>query len=226
MTELRVPYLELSSIERAAEELLRAYAKWRGSPLTPPIDVDAIAEGYLKLELAVFDLGSLFGDRDVLGATFLEANRVVIDASLESKPGRFAFTLAHEIGHWQLHRPIVEMEKVTLPLFPTAPEGPRAPAVVCRSKQRKLRAEWQADAFAACLLMPASKVRNSAALVFGSRRPLCRQRPGRRIDARLRRAAREVIAEGGFENVSAEAMTYRLIDLSLVTVQRGLPGLA
>jgi hypothetical protein len=28
---------------------------------------------------------------------------------LQAKPGRFAFTVAHEIGHWELHRPLFEL---------------------------------------------------------------------------------------------------------------------
>ena len=113
---LKVPYLEARAIESAATELLRRYAKWKGTPPRPPIPIDDIVEGLLKLSLSVDDLCARLGS-DVLGATWLAEGHVVIDSSLEGNVGRFAFTLAHETGHWQLHRPIIEMEKVTVPLF-------------------------------------------------------------------------------------------------------------
>lgn len=217
---LKVPYLEARAIESAATELLRRYAKWKGTPPRPPIPIDDIVEGHLKLSLAVDDLRERLGNGDVLGATWLDEGHVVIDSSLEGNVGRFAFTLAHETGHWQLHRPIIEMEKVTVPLFARAPDEKATPAIVCRTSRRRDPAEWQADTFAACLLMPASDVRATVKAAFGDELPTTEGIEARRKagepDPWLRGVAEHVIETGNFENVSNEAMRYRLLDLKLV----------
>lgn len=85
---LKVPYLSDAQIESATQELLRRYAKWKGAPPRPPIPVDAIVEGVLKLTLEVTDLRARLGKDDVLGATWLNDALVVIDQSLEGNEGR------------------------------------------------------------------------------------------------------------------------------------------
>jgi Zn-dependent peptidase ImmA (M78 family) len=221
MLQTRIPYLKSAEIDHAAAELLRNYATWRGSPARPPIDVDEIVEGYLKLVLEVIDLKALLGIPDVLGATWLDDGCIRIDQSLEDKEGRFAFTIAHEIAHWQLHRPLVATEKVTVPLFPIHPNAAPAPAIVCRNGDRKVPAEWQADQFAACLLMPAKTVQDTVRELGGAAHPILAgleadlRKSG--LNPRLRAFAAEVIEAGGFTNVSNAAMCYRLLELKLVT---------
>ena len=216
--ELKVPFLADRQLESAATELLRKYAKWKGAPPRPPIPVDDIVEGLLGLSLSIGDLRTRLGKNDVLGATWLDDGHVMIDSSLEGNEGRFSFTLAHETGHWVLHRPIIEMEKVTVPLFAREPNAKPGPAIVCRDGQRD-SAEIQADKFAALLLMPASDVRAAVKQVTGE--PLAidnfvaRKKAGERI-AELRDFAAEVIAKGGFTNVSNQAMQIRLEALKLV----------
>lgn len=219
MLWIKVPFLKPSDLDHAVAELLRRYGAWKKAPVQPPIDVDEIVEGYLGLTLEVVDLRERLGMDDVLGATWFDDGRVRIDRSLEGKEGRFAFTVAHEIGHWQLHRPLYEMDKVTLPLFSLGPDEKPAPAVVCRAKERKAPAEWQADQFAARLLMPAAAVRETALSLCNDKPPvwdgLADSRKTGILDPRLRTFAGEIIAEGGFLNVSNEAMCYRLLDLKL-----------
>jgi hypothetical protein len=226
MLQIKVPYLTSAQLDHVVAELLRSYGKWRGAPLRPPIDVDEIAEGYLGLTLELTDLRQLLGIDDVLGATWFDERRLRVDQSLEGKEGRFAFTVAHEIAHWQLHRPLYEMEKVTLALFPPQPGAKPAAAVVCRAKDRKSPAEWQADQFAARLLMPASHVRDAVQRVSGSIPPAWRGLDASRkagiLDSRIRSLAGDVIGAGDFSNVSNEAMCYRLLDLKLVSDQAKL----
>lgn len=219
--ELKVPFLKESDIEHAAAELLRRYVKWKGVAVRPPINIDNIIEGYFGLDLVFIDLPDFLGIPDVLGATFLKEKRVFIDESLdlEGKEGRLAFTLAHEGGHWQLHRPLIEADQVTAPLFSKG-EIKEQPAIVCRSSQKKAPAEWQADKFAACLLMPAADVRATVRALCGDQLPtwerIEERRKNRELDERLRDLATEVMERGGFSNVSNEAMRYRLLDLKLV----------
>ncbi len=72
--------------------------------------------------------------------------------------GRMCFTCAHEVAHWILHRPFVKTANRS------SPEGD---AIVCRSVDAKKPIEWQADFFAACLLMPEAEVRESFSKPFG-----------------------------------------------------------
>jgi Zn-dependent peptidase ImmA (M78 family) len=92
---------------------------------------------------------------DVLGAMWVPERRVRVDSSLDptrfsEKEGRYRFTVGHEIGHWQLHRHLFLADVNQPMLFGASPE----PSVICRSGPRKEPIEWQADAFAARLLMP------------------------------------------------------------------------
>lgn len=221
MLQIKVPYLTSARLDQVVAELLGNYGRWRGAPVRPPIDVDEIAEGYLGLTLELTDLRQLLGVDDVLGATWFDERRLRVDQSLEGKEGRFAFTVAHEIAHWQLHRPLYEMEKVTFPLFPPQPSAKPAAAIVCRAKDRKSPAEWQADQCAARLLMPASHVRDAVETVSGSISPawhgLDASRKAGILDSGLRSFAGDVIDIGDFSNVSNEAMCYRLLDLKLVS---------
>ena len=70
--ELKVPFLADRQLESAATELLRKYAKWKGTPPRPPIPVDDIVEGLLELSLSIGDLRTRLGKNDVLGATWLD----------------------------------------------------------------------------------------------------------------------------------------------------------
>lgn len=164
---LRVPYIPADVIERDAETLLGEFAHAGGLELRPPIPIEDIVEKHLKLHVEFDDLHGLLGvpprplvfGPDIFGAVWLESGRIVIDESLdpEERPereGRYRFTLAHEVGHWRLHRPLVH---------PTEGQGsflidPARPTVVCRASRAKERVEWQADFFASCLLMPRKMV--------------------------------------------------------------------
>ena len=64
--------------------------------------------------------------------------------------GRYRYTLAHEVGHWRLHRHLFSSDPAQVSLF----NEPAPPSIVCRSSQAKEPVEWQADFYASCLLMP------------------------------------------------------------------------
>jgi hypothetical protein len=97
---------------------------------------------------------------DILGVTFLEERRIVIDEFLDpeqnpSMERRYRFTLAHEVGHWRLHRHLFSSDPAQVSLF----NEPAPPSVVCRSGQAKAPVEWQADYYASCLLIPRKLVK-------------------------------------------------------------------
>ncbi len=156
----RVPYLHERQIEREAEFLLGEWAA-KGKTVAVPVPLDDLVELHLELSLEVEDLRTRLKMRDVLGAIWFDEDIIRIDTTLDprhrpSMLGRFNFTLAHEIGHWRLHRPHLRGNPEEAMLFgASAP-----PAFVCRDGDPS-REEWQADAFAGCLLMPRTMLRDA-----------------------------------------------------------------
>lgn len=216
---IAVPYWQKTVIEDMVRDLLQRYAAWKGAALSPPINTDEIVENFLQLRLELEDLRCRLNMSDVLGATWFEEKCIRIDSSLEATEGRLSFTMAHEIGHWWMHRPIYEMNKITVPLFVCEEGRPPSPAVVCRSTGKKPPAEWQADQFAAMLLMPASLMR-TALKNINAAGPIMVERLNASenvaLNQDLRRVSKIFIEELGFSNVSVDAMCYRLTDLKLV----------
>lgn len=152
----QVPYLSKQQIEQEAKLLLAEFASERGTVAVPPIPIDEIAELHLKLSVEFKDMKALFSYADVHGALWVNDRLIGIDQNLDpainpSRRGRYHFTMAHETGHWRLHRHLFTCDPGQLSLL--TDEGARAD-YVCRSSETKKPIEWQADFFAASLLMP------------------------------------------------------------------------
>ena len=160
---LKVAYVSDEAIEKDAQALLADHARGPGGPIEAPIPIDDIIEKHLKIGIEFDDTHRLFGvprsgigfDPDILGAIFFDQKRIVIDESLDpdanpAKEGRYRYTAAHEVGHWQLHRALFGKDPAQTSLL----EPHAAPSVVCRTSQAKERIEFQADFYASCLLMP------------------------------------------------------------------------
>ena len=158
-----VPYLPEKRIERDAAALLAEFEQVRRVQINPPVPIDDIIEKHLKLSLEFDDMYQLLGiprcpfliEPDILGALYSDERRIVIDEYLDpeenpSREGRYRFTLAHEAGHWRLHRDLFVNDQMQISMF----DKPAAPAMICRSSQARGRLEWQADFYASCLLMP------------------------------------------------------------------------
>lgn len=209
----KVRFLTAEELDSASLELLRKSAKSLGKPLSPPVPIEDIIEKHLRVRLEFTALRERLGE-DVLGATWFDEAIIRVDNQLEDQEGRLCFTLAHEAGHWVLHRPQYEADKVTGHLFKhDVAEGP--PAIVCRSSQRKLPAEWQADQFAARVLMPEKFVRSTFTQIAGGE-PVVADSTGLTRFGSMRELASVVISAGGFSNVSKDAMRIRLEALKLV----------
>lgn len=151
-----VPFLHEKQVEREAECLLQEFGQKFYAIVKPPVPVDEIAELHLQLALEYMDLKAIFPFADVHGAIWFEQGKIGIEKTLDpavnpSRRGRYHFTLAHEIGHWRLHRQYFIKNPAERMLFE---DGSPKPDVVCRSSEGKKTVEWQADAFAALLLMP------------------------------------------------------------------------
>lgn len=156
-----VPFLHANRIRDEAELVLANYGQ-QVSPVTaPPVPIDDILELHLQLTFEIADLLAEFQCADVMGAIWIKKRAVKVDRSLDpalnpKRLGRYRYTLAHEAGHWCLHRQHYLENVAQGKLF--AADG--APAFICRSSEAKKPVEYQADRFAADLLMPERLVRS------------------------------------------------------------------
>ena len=101
----KVAWLAREEIQQQSMELLGQWEFFSGRKTEPPIPVEAIAEKYLDISVGFDDLEEMLGIPDILGATWVEERRMVINSSLlDGVEGRVSFTCSHEIGHWILHR--------------------------------------------------------------------------------------------------------------------------
>lgn len=157
---IKVPPLSLPQLEERANLLLAEYADTIGGDVPNPIPVTDIAENELGLNVECRDLHAYFNvpkqsnTSGILGAMEFASCRILIDQSLnpEIHPhriGRYRYSIAHEIGHWRLHRAKVLQSR--------APSS--QPPVICREPRPKMPViEWQAENFASFLLLPRDRV--------------------------------------------------------------------
>jgi hypothetical protein len=226
----RVPWLRDENIEAEAETLFALWQKAHGEVSEPPVPVDEMIELQLNLRYEIDDLQKRFGHGDVLGAIWFKEQLIRVDRSLDPVEhprmlGRYRFTLAHEIGHWQLHRKVFLRDETQMSLTSAAD----APAFVCRSTDQA-REEVQANMFAAFLLMPRDLIRRAwikwrgtddVVCVLDLAAPTLSGGVKAQQDAAMQRFSKPFAEQF---HVSAEAMSYRLEALGLLTRDRSLFG--
>jgi Zn-dependent peptidase ImmA (M78 family) len=168
----------MTRISDAVRELLEAT-----NQISAPVDVTKIAN-YLGLVLVKADMAD-----DVSGMLIREDSSSTVGINKSHHPNRQRFTLAHEIGHHQLHRgrPLIVDSPVRINLRDRT------------SGMATDREEMEANRFAAELLMPSDLVLDEVAAS-----------PPESIDD-----LKEFLA-AKFK-VSPEAMGYRLVNLGIVS---------
>jgi Zn-dependent peptidase ImmA (M78 family) len=159
MKPLRVSTLTLQQLEQRASQLLAEYALTLGGEVPVPIPVKDIAENELGLRVQCMNIRALLEssdeEDDILGLMDFEKNRILIDQSLDPdvlphRLGRYRFSIAHEIGHWRLHKKkVLENQART-----------NQPPIICRDSGREKMpmVEWQAENFASFLLIPRDRL--------------------------------------------------------------------
>lgn len=144
-----------------------------------PVDLEEVV-GFLSEtdELSYNDDADL-GKEDgeiVLGKTQPLKRRILLSRTLNFDPdrGRARFTLAHEIGHWVLHRPLFLARSNEPSLFGPADEaefefvGLNSSIFPDRRKSEVRREEWQANRFATDFLIDSDTLRSEFVARFGS----------------------------------------------------------
>ncbi len=211
---MKVPWISKETIALKALDLIENFQALAKYEVKPPIPVEDIIERYLGLRLIYDDLYKIFG-KDVLGAVYVESKAICINERLfeSSSEGRLVFTIAHEVGHWVLHRQYIE----TL-------EKDHSRQVIVSKKNSKDTIEWQADYFASCLLMPEKEIREAFEKVCSPeaiviKHSMNETREGSGEEPFVEQwpfIAAAMCEAGGFSNVSKHAMIIRLQDLGLL----------
>jgi hypothetical protein len=229
---MKYPYLTDSRIAASAERLLAdAFGNLDAVPAA--VDLDVIIYDWLcEKEDLVFsdesDLGVDENGDEILGVTYPRAGRIEITSRLRSGPhlkGRYRFTVGHEVGHWVLHRPLFLGRDANLELFdPNAVSNWGGIISLSRnvhvfSGKDVPREEWQANRFAALLLINPIRLREEFERRFGEAPAVAIGQEG--VEGLAGRLARSVTAgKPSLANefdVSGEAMAVALLAREYVT---------
>jgi len=164
-----------AALELRVEELLASVPEWVWDGKSLPIPVDEIADSHFGL--LVREVGEMAlapgcppvpAGQSLSGLLLAERGEIWVNGE-EAKdwPSRRRFTIAHELGHWVLHRDqqtrlFCRHGSIDPPNPETKAERPPLPAI-----------EEEANAFAAALLMPAELIRSHYTATGKSFEKLC-----------------------------------------------------
>lgn len=145
-------------LARRALALLREHERHSGERVSLPVPVELIIERTLQLRIVPVDIEETDGEvilaritPDYLGHPTIQLNERRMQ-HFEEYFGTEAFSLGHEAGHWVLH---YDRGRSDQPSLPGLLDGDLAPPpVLCRRLTSADRREFQAERFAAYLLMP------------------------------------------------------------------------
>lgn len=142
--------------ERTATDLTEEYS-------SPPIPVLEIAE-----RSGVNVIFEDFGEHSEAVSGFCDFGRARLYVNADDMPERQSFTIAHELGHWMLHRDFFLAHPEDYPVLPRFTDPNRSDPK-----------EKEANKFAACLLVPERLLKpvkgapiSSLASVFGVSRTM------------------------------------------------------
>lgn len=200
---MKIPWLSVGHIEDAARSLrVRSLGDEFGQ--TALVDLDGILYDYLcEKEGLSFsdehDLGTVDGET-ILGRFMPMSGKIEIAASLKKGVdlGRYRFTVAHEIGHWVLHRSLYLAEAETLDLFQFSDHSLPLTSLnenvfPDRSAAAQRPEEWQANRFAIALLIDAGQLRHEFGQRFGLK-PVALEYPDQSLRGLSRALAKRATA--------------------------------
>ncbi len=142
MARIRVPRLSYQDLRGIADAFLRQHHPAG----TIPIPIEEVVE--FRFGIGITPLPGLHADHEIDGFVSADLSEIFVDLFVfESRPARYRFTLAHEIGHVVLH---AEVLKEVRPR--SVAEWKRFVANINEKDREWL--EWQAYAFAGLILVP------------------------------------------------------------------------
>ena len=231
---IKYPYYSKEDLEKRALEILCEY-NYELLKIPQPIPIENIIENHYNL---ILDYQNLSLDGNILGLTTFEtgyikvydknaqkayplevrSGTILIDNSIaedQKQNGRFRFTCAHEVSHWDLHKNIY---------FNRNAYREEINAVKClkrdveksfsnnKKKTPKEWLEWQADFLGASILMPLPTVKEYYKIQYENIVSKIKK-----DDADYPFAINAVIkAVADFFDVSERAMSIRLKSLGLI----------
>jgi hypothetical protein len=147
----------MEEIERVAEEFLAQIPSYVWDRAALPVPIEEIADTHAGLLVRdVEDLGTAPGapqlelGQTLSGLLLPGMGQIWVNAEEGRQwPARRRFTIAHELGHWRLHR---DVERAVFCRKGSIEADP------AQSRQQLPPAEDQANVFAAAVLMPARLV--------------------------------------------------------------------
>ena len=155
------PYIGKNELEELSDTFLQKLSR-----KILPIPIEEIIELDCGLILEKISL-----EENILGKIIFDSKKIQVDKSLEDASGRNRFTLAHELAHWILHKDLILSDTN---YYQTSMFDNNQHQYVCKKQTKpnsKKREEWQADYFAACLLMPKDLVYENYKKITGSTKP-------------------------------------------------------
>ena len=161
---------------RKADETLSGLPEWLWDGESLPVPIETIADSHFGL--LVRDVSDIAGKLTVgrhgwdhlSGALIVDRREIWVDAEeARDWPRRRRFTIAHELGHWVLHRDggsAVHCRSTSV----HAPDPGPVPAVLAVTHDA---VEDEANFFGGALLMPPRLLRRHHARLGGDREALC-----------------------------------------------------
>jgi hypothetical protein len=148
---LNVPFIPETEIEKIAEAFLAEYHPEALEPVpVVPTPIELIIEKNLGLEIVLFR-----GYRDrfgIDGSLSTDMSNVTVDEHVfDNYSNRLRFTLAHEVGHYVLHR-----EQLVELAADTPAEWTQSILGIPSGEYKKM--EIQANIFAGHILVPTNKL--------------------------------------------------------------------
>ena len=143
---LAPPFLSYRDLRRRAGDFLRT----RHPPATIPVPIEEIVEFQYRID--IIPVPGLQDAFEVDGFISSDLKTITVDAFVyEHRPGRYRFTLAHELAHAVLHRRLYQAHR-----FRRVEDWRRFQQEMDEEDRRWL--EWQAYAFAGLVLVPAEQL--------------------------------------------------------------------
>jgi hypothetical protein len=142
----RPAVLSYEQLRKLAENFLDEFHEER----TLPVPIEEIAE--FDFELEIIPMDGILDDLEVDAFLTSDLSSIYVDQFvMEHRPRRFRFSLAHEIAHFQLHRPLYDEARVR-----SVKDWQKLQKAIKEDDYAWM--EFQANSFAGLVLVPTAEL--------------------------------------------------------------------